>query len=481
MSIYLLQSMLFQAAFLLCYVWLLKRETFFAYNRLYLLAALVVSFILPFVEITLFQNQFIQEPVQMLLPEVQIGQAATTTTHEAAMALGIKKLLVIVYALGVLVSLILFVQKLKGINALLANGKSDATIVMIPNSSEAFTFLNHIFLGDQIPALSRKHIQHHEEVHLSQKHSYDLLFLEGIKIIFWFNPLVYRYQRELALVHEFIADAASLKLTSKQIYSGALLNQSFGTHSVSFTNSFYHRSYLKNRIVMLHQNTTTQKSLWKYALVLPLLLLMLCISSCENEIQEDVPFEARMEALYSKNETKETISKAEFKEFMKASKVLFGEQSKWSEPEMERFMTMLNTISNKYIGGNNGSYAQLESEAIPFAVIESVPVYPGCDAKTPNAELKKCMSEKVSSFIQQAFNADLGKEVGLVGKNKIFVQFTIDRQGHVVQLKARAPHPSLETEAIRVISQLPQFQPGRQNGQPKAVIYSLPISFEIDE
>lgn len=481
MLLYLAQSILFQAAFLLCYVWLLKKETFFGYNRLYLLTTLVMSLSLPLVEIPLFENQILPQPVQMFLPEVSLGQAVTTSDSPTPMVIGVKELLILVYAAGVLLSLVLFLRKLKGIYSLLAKGVREATIIVIPNSSEAFSFLNFIFLGDQIPALSRKQIQHHEEIHLSQRHSYDLLFIELIKIAFWFNPLVYRYQRELALVHEFIADAASLKQTSKEVYSKALLNQTFGTYSVSFTNTFYHRSYLKNRIMMLHQNTSSPKSLWKYIVMLPLILMMLCIASCNNELSEDVAFEEQMEALYSKYETKETISKAEFKEFMKASKQLFGEQPKLSESEMDRFMTMLNTISNKYIGSNEKDQAYIESEAIPFAVIESVPVYPGCDATTSNAELKKCMANKVSTFIQQEFNTDLGKEVGLVGKNKIFVQFTIDRQGHVVQLKARAPHPSLETEAIRVISKLPQLQPGRQNGEPKAVIYSLPISFVIDE
>jgi len=116
---------------------------------------------------------------------------------------------------------------------------------------------------------------------------------------------------------------------------------------------------------------------------------------------------------------------------------------------------------------------------VPFAVIENVPVYPGCENEKGNDAKKKCMSEKVAAFINKKFNTDLATDLGLNGRQRISVQFKIDKNGKVVDVLARAPHPRLEKEAIRVVESLPDMTPGKQRGKPVKVIYSLPIVFDI--
>jgi len=117
---------------------------------------------------------------------------------------------------------------------------------------------------------------------------------------------------------------------------------------------------------------------------------------------------------------------------------------------------------------------------VPFAVIENVPVYPGCEKKKSNAEKKKCMSEKVQKFVVKKFNTELAGELGLEGRQRINVQFKIDRNGNVVNVRARAPHPKLEKEAISVVSSLPKMIPGKQRGKAVGVLYSLPILFQVE-
>lgn len=116
---------------------------------------------------------------------------------------------------------------------------------------------------------------------------------------------------------------------------------------------------------------------------------------------------------------------------------------------------------------------------VPFAVIENVPVYPGCEGEKTNDAKKKCMSEKVALFINKKFNADLASDLGLSGRQRIAVQFKIDKNGKVIDVRARAPHPRLEREAIRVVESLPDMTPGKQRGKPVGVLYSLPIVFDI--
>lgn len=124
-------------------------------------------------------------------------------------------------------------------------------------------------------------------------------------------------------------------------------------------------------------------------------------------------------------------------------------------------------------------FIEEEIEEVPFAVIENVPVYPGCEKQKTNDAKKNCMSEKVSQFINRKFNTDLAEQVGLEGRQRIMVQFKIDQNGRVVDVRARAPHPRLEREAISVVESLPNMTPGMQRGKPVAVLYSLPIIFDI--
>ncbi len=117
---------------------------------------------------------------------------------------------------------------------------------------------------------------------------------------------------------------------------------------------------------------------------------------------------------------------------------------------------------------------------VPFAVIENVPIYPGCEKKKNNTERRNCMSEKVEKFVVKKFDTDLAEELGLEGRQRISVEFKIDRNGNVVNVRARAPHPKLEAEAIKVIKSLPKMIPGKQRGKPVGVLYSLPILFQVE-
>jgi protein TonB len=119
-------------------------------------------------------------------------------------------------------------------------------------------------------------------------------------------------------------------------------------------------------------------------------------------------------------------------------------------------------------------------EDIPFVLIEDVPVFPGC--KGNNAELKKCFSDKVTSFFGKNFDPALTQELGLSpGKKKIYVVFKINHKGKVGTINTRAPHPMLEKEVTRIIASLPEMKPGRQRGIPVTVTYSLPISIMVEE
>lgn len=122
-----------------------------------------------------------------------------------------------------------------------------------------------------------------------------------------------------------------------------------------------------------------------------------------------------------------------------------------------------------------------ETLDIPFAVVEELPVFPGCESFETREEKAECITQKINQFVNTNFNTSLGKELGLTGLNRIYVQFKIAKNGVLEVLGARAPHPALEEEARRVVNLLPKMTPGKQRGEEVGVLYSLPISFMVPE
>jgi protein TonB len=118
-------------------------------------------------------------------------------------------------------------------------------------------------------------------------------------------------------------------------------------------------------------------------------------------------------------------------------------------------------------------------DEVPFIILEDAPVFPGC--KGTKTEMKACFTNKIRRFVGKKFNSDLASTLGLTpGVQRISVIFKINNFGNVVDIEARAPHKSLQEEAIRVINLLPKMEPGKQRGKPVTVKYALPIAFKIE-
>jgi protein TonB len=116
---------------------------------------------------------------------------------------------------------------------------------------------------------------------------------------------------------------------------------------------------------------------------------------------------------------------------------------------------------------------------VPFAIIENVPVYPGC--KGNNEQKKKCMVDEITKHVNRKYNTGLAGDLGLSpGKKRVYVQFKISKTGDIVDVRARGPHARLEKEAIRVVELLPKMEPGKQRGRPVGVKYTLPITLLVE-
>lgn len=116
---------------------------------------------------------------------------------------------------------------------------------------------------------------------------------------------------------------------------------------------------------------------------------------------------------------------------------------------------------------------------VSFAIIEDVPVFPGCTGN--KTEKKDCFSKMVQVHFSTFFNADLPNTLGLTpGRKRIFIAFLINTEGKVVNIKANAPHPLLKKEVVRVMNLMPIMEPGMQNGKEVNVKYSIPFTIIVE-
>ncbi|WP_235923409.1 M56 family metallopeptidase [Psychroflexus aurantiacus] len=431
---YILDVILFQTCFLVLYL-LFKNETFYAQNRAYLLVTALLSFIIPLLDLSFLalnfgteesSNPAVAQLQSYFMMSEEVNLNASVAIPEAQTPIwSLDAVLKLIYLTGISFFAIKFSIGYWKLKQLTTKARFECYIhkvqcYKLEASENAFTFWKSIFVGDKIPETQRAKVVAHELEHARSNHALDLFFTEFLRMLFWLSPAHHWLKRELVLVHELQADAVASKDLNKRDYAQSLLNQAFGTKNLEFSHSFFKHSQLKQRLMMLQKKNSRPQNFLKYLLILPLLGLMLTYTACKDETQE---------------------------ELQKLNQETEGTASKTGD--------------------------------VPFAVIESVPVFPGCEGLATNKERKECMSKKISQFVNENFDTGLAKTLELTGVNRVYVQFKIDKTGKIVDVRARAPHPDLQAEGERVISKLPEMQPGKQKGEKVGVLYSLPITFQM--
>ena len=114
---------------------------------------------------------------------------------------------------------------------------------------------------------------------------------------------------------------------------------------------------------------------------------------------------------------------------------------------------------------------------VPFAIIEDVPLFPGCE-RVSKSQRRNCFQEKIQQHIRKNFRyPEIAQEMGIQGR--VFVQFTIGKDGSISGIRTRGPDKNLEKEADRIIAKLPRMTPGKQRGRPVRVPFSVPITFKL--
>ena len=391
-------------------VWL-KKETFFKENRFYLLITAVFSLLIPWINFSLPNNNANTVILYNLLDVVSV----TANGYEQSLVQQISawQWIFIVYALGVVFMLGLFIVKLVKITFI--NKIADKTlsdpmpenVKFIQADVAPFSFLNRIYINPNNYSQHQvNEIIAHESVHVTQQHTYDCLFYEFLIVFFWFNPIVYKYRTSAKELHEYLADEGAIKSgVAEEVYQQLLFEQATGVSMLTLANSFNY-SLLKRRLIMLTKIKSSKWAKIRLLFVLPVLVGLLLVFAC-NQVEKD----------------ELSVSETSLKQ------------------------------------------AEMTADEVYFTV-EEMPEFEGGDLA-----LKKFIVENVKYPEQAKIN-------GIQGR--VFIQFVVNQKGEIEQVKVvRGVDAALDAEAIRVISLLPKWKPGKQSGKPVRVSFTVPINFEL--
>ncbi|HEY9195373.1 MAG TPA: M56 family metallopeptidase, partial [Mucilaginibacter sp.] len=284
---YLLEANIYLSVFYAAYYLFLKNETHYTLNRAYLLLSSIISFVLPVMQVGVLKQAPITTPAPAITNQETTAAVNIILKPQAVMPttgyqLDWNDALWCVYITGIAILTLLLVIKLFRLVNMTTSGNTlidnRYKMIDVEDGETAFSFFNYLFIGTKIKGSNI--IIRHELVHIRQKHSADIIFIELIKIINWFNPVIYLIQLSLKSVHEYIADEqTAAQETDALTYSSFLVNNAYGVTGPSVTHSFFNYNLLKKRIIMLNQKRSGNLARLKYLLALPLCAGMLCAST----------------------------------------------------------------------------------------------------------------------------------------------------------------------------------------------------------
>jgi hypothetical protein len=309
MLTYFLQVNLCWLMFYGLYYALLSRETFFKLNRIYLIISLLCGLVIPFS--MLYFRVEPDNPAVIVLQPFIVSASLLQQGVAQAETWSVWGILKVLYGIGGAVLGVRFLIGLLKIWGIYRKGEktlfSDFTLVNTVDAGNPdkggkgdfspFSFFKWIFINPKTTQdADFEHIILHEKAHVIQKHSYDVVFLQFLNVIFWWSPIVYWYKKSLVNVHEYLADEAVLKTTTPPQYGRLLLRQMQVGVQPALANNFI--SQLKKRILMMTRNPSQRTALLRYTFALPLFLLLVGFFVAPNN-----PMMAKTEAISEKVET----------------------------------------------------------------------------------------------------------------------------------------------------------------------------------
>ncbi len=307
---YIYKSSLVLFLFFVFYKVFLENEKMHMFNRFYLLFALLLSINIPFLNI----KTETEIPFQIL----RIKASETNSINQNLPTLNNYNWKTILVTLSIIMTILFIIRFIKNLTSLYKRIKvnqsiiyKNTKIILLDDVVIPYSFFNHIFINKKEFQSNKiqEEILSHELVHVHQKHSLDIIFIELLKALFWFNPIIYAYKKAIQLNHEFLADEHVInKHKNISFYQTLLLEN----QAITTSNLASNLNYLttKKRIIMMTKTTSEKNIFLRKTLILPVLLLSFTISCVKDNNSSKVKESLKLEVVASTNEN---ITKPDFK------------------------------------------------------------------------------------------------------------------------------------------------------------------------
>lgn len=428
---YLIQSTAILGIFYLVFVLFLRKDAFFALKRYFLLSGIIIATFLPLFDIP-FKISGQQGAEFMHL----LDTVVVTPSEIQESISGSSYLLYWVQFGYILVSLalaLLFFTRVARLMAVvrinMSRNDTQPGLIDIPEEWSPFSFFGYIFINrSKYSSRELNRIIQHEEVHVRHWHSADVVLLELLFALHWFNPLFWLYRKSLKNIHEYIADRAVIENgfdISK--YQQLIFTEATGIAVSPVTNNFS-KSILKRRLIMMKKKDPRKRGVLKYLLLGPLTLAIAVVFTLSptNELFSQVD-----------TELPPPPPKAN-------SDMAIGTPDVPPVPSQQK-------------------------EEMVYKEVSKPPQYKGG---------QRALVEYIANSVKYPQKA---KEEGIAGK--VFVSFIVRKTGDITGVSVlKGAHELLDNEAVRVIKSMPAWIPGEdENGNPVNVQLTLPISFNLDE
>lgn len=497
------------------YHFVLRNTLFHKYNRYYLLASVLLSVFVPFLNIPIYfsgNNHTTNGIVNTIFYfGMDQGNEAVVSINKSTTKVdgfNWSQILLIAY---IFITLLAFLRMIVSLIKI-TNLKRKYPVEKIDSISfyktnepgTPFSFFNALFWNNKIELHSPKgqQIFRHEIFHIRQLHTVDVLFLEMVSALFWINPFFHLIKKETKAIHEFLADEFAIQSSDKWQYAELLLMQALQTRH-SIVNPFFHNQ-IKRRIAMIQNSTTTGKQYLRKLLTLPALAIVLALFAFNYKARRNEKQQLQVSTVTDtlpKNlsGTKLLIDKEN--EFtIKSDSIVIKDNENTKDNDFKEALIIVNGnrvlyqdfIKKTYTAGIMTIYPKNDAEAIKLY---------GADAVNGVIEMKavriinnSASTTKIDTeagfpggdvawrkYLTQNLNAATPVENGAPsGKYTVMILFQIDADGSVKDIKAITNHGyGMEKEAIRIIKKGPKWVPANQGGVNVSSYRKQPLTFVV--
>ena len=483
MSDFLIKSTITLFVLLAVYYLFLEKEKMHVFNRFYLLFSLVFSVVIPFITIEVIQE--IAQP-RVNPGNIQILQGSAVIIEETNyLAIGLWSL----YGVVTLVLAIRFISNVIKISSKMKSNTpiyyKNAKLILVPEKTLPHTFLNTIFINEK--EYNNREIEAelytHELTHVTQKHTLDILFIELLKTVFWFNPIFIFYKKAIQLNHEFLADEKVVKSYNNVPFYQSLLLSKADENQTFYLASNLNYLITKKRLLMMTKTTSKTEALLKKAMLIPVVTALLFLL-CTKVVAQETNVKKETTPAKPGNLIKTYYDKTTFK--IKDEKGKVASEKKYNELTLVEKRAIPSILSKQKELPTNEELLVILSKGAP-EVIE-IDVY---DSKNQFVQKGENEVYNTAGITEKPdFPGGIMEFYKFVGNNfktpeqpnlkgKVYITFIIEKDGSLSDIKnIRDIGFGTGEEAIRVLKICPKWIPGKMNGVTVRVMYSLPITIQ---